>query len=333
MNALILIAGALIVDFALGDPEFAFHPVRLMGKLAASVEGNLRSLRLRLFAAGTLGWLIVVGSSAGIAALLLFLFRLLGSVSGGALGGRIGFLAAGIAVIYCSIAPRDLAKHALKVKKALETDGLQAGRDAVSLIVGRDVDSLDEAGVIKACVESVAESATDGVIAPIFWALILGPAGAIAYRAANTLDSLWGHKSEAYLFYGRFAARADDAANWIPARVGFFVSVAASALLGLDAGSALRLGWRDRRKHESPNAAWLEAAFAGALGLRLGGPCRYSGELLDKPYLGDGNKTPVVKDIARAVGLMYATVLLFSALGILACFALRCAAALLGIAA
>jgi adenosylcobinamide-phosphate synthase len=333
MNALILIAGALIVDFALGDPEFRFHPVRLMGKLAIAIEINLRRLRIRPFAAGILGWLIVVGSSAGIALLLLLLFWLLGSVSGGANGGRLGFLASGIVLVYFSIAPRDLAKHALKVKKALETEGLQAGRKAVSMIVGRDVDSLDEAGVIKACIESVAESAVDGVIAPIFWALILGPAGAIAYRAANTLDSMWGHKNEAYLFFGRFAARADDAANWIPARIAFFVSVAISALLGLDAGSALRLGWRDRRKHESPNAAWLEAAFAGALGLRLGGPCRYSGEPLDKPYLGDGNKTPVAKDIARAVGLMYATVLLFSALGLIACYALRWAAALLGIAA
>jgi adenosylcobinamide-phosphate synthase len=318
MSALFIVCGALLLDLALGDPALSFHPVRLIGKLAQAIEGAMRRTRLPPFAAGACGWLITVGVPTVDAALLAWL--------GWMVGGRIGYLAVGAFLLYCSIAPRDLAMHALAVKRALGRDGLDAGRKAVSMIVGRDVEALDEAGVIRACVESVAESTVDGIAAPIFWTLLLGPAGAIAYRAANTLDSMWGHKDEQYLLFGRFAARADDAANWLPARIAFFVSIAASAVLGLDPASALRLGWRDRRKHESPNAAWLEASFSGALGLRLGGPCRYSGQVVDKPFLGEERRAPETRDIARAVALMYATTILFSALGVLV-FALVSAAA------
>lgn len=318
MNPLLIACGALLLDLALGDPSLPFHPVRLIGKLAGAIEGAMRKTRLSPFAAGAWGWLVAVGMPALDAALLCLLGR--------AVGGRIGYVAAGAIVLYFSIAPRDLAEHALAVKRALEREGLDAGRRAVSRIVGRDVDALDEAGVVRACVESVAESAVDGVAAPIFWFLVLGPAGAMAYRAANTLDSMWGHKNERYLRFGRFAARADDAANWLPARIAFFASVAAAAILGLDPAAALRLGWRDRRKHESPNAAWLEASFAGALGLRLGGPCSYSGEAVDKPFLGEPRREPGTRDIGRAVALMYATTAVFSALGLLASFLAAAAA-------
>ena len=304
-----------------------------MGRLAAAVEGLAgrvarhgasdagRRAKVGLVVRGALAWACVVGLSAGAAALLLWVARLAGAALGGALGAtpgpaaRIGEGLAAVLLIYVSIAPRDLAKHALRVRKALGSGGLEEGRKAVSMIVGRDVERLDEAGVVRACVESVAESAVDGVVAPLFWALVLGPIGAVAYRAINTLDSCWGYRDERYLFFGRVAARADDAANWLPARLGFLAAILAALVLGRDAGGAARIGWRDRRKHESPNAAWLEACFAGALRVGLGGPAWYGGERLEKPCLGDDLRPVEPADIGRSVALMYATALIFAAAG------------------
>jgi len=270
---------------------------------------------------GALAWACVVGISAGTAALLLWLARLAGAALGGALGkapapgARIGEGLAAILLVYVSIAPRDLARHALRVRRALRDGSLEDGRKAVSMIVGRDVERLDEAGVVRACIESVAESAVDGVVAPLFWALALGPIGAVAYRAINTLDSSWGYRDGRYLHFGRVAARADDVANWLPARLGFLAAILAALILGRDAGGAARTGWRDRRKHESPNAAWLEACFAGALRIRLGGPAWYGGERLEKPFLGDDLRPVETADIGRSLALMYATALIFSAAG------------------
>ena len=337
MSPFILVGGALLVDALLGDPETPLHPVRLMGRLAAAIEGIARRAARRggrrdapeaeprartgLVVRGALAWACVVGISAGTAALLLWLARLAGAALGGALGkapapgARIGEGLAAILLVYVSIAPRDLAKHALRVRRALRDGGLEEGRKAVSMIVGRDVERLDEAGVVRACIESVAESAVDGVVAPIFWALTLGPIGAVAYRAINTLDSSWGYRDERYLHFGRVAARADDVANWLPARLGFLAAILAALILGRDAGGAARIGWRDRRKHESPNAAWLEACFAGALRVRLGGPAWYGGERLGKPFLGDDLRPVEIADIGRSVALMYTTALIFAAAG------------------
>jgi adenosylcobinamide-phosphate synthase len=231
-----------------------------------------------------------------------------------------------ILLIYACIAPKDLALHAVRVAKALASpakspeERLAKAREAVSMIVGRDVQRLEEEGVIKATVESVAESAIDGVIAPLFWAFVAGAPGALAYRAINTLDSLWGHRDERYEKFGKCAARADDAATWLPARLGFFAALLALAPLSIASPlsitsprafrlrDALVLGWRDKGKHASPNSAWLEALFAGALGLRLAGPAWYSGELLSKPYLGEARRPPEVGDIQRAIILMYSAV-------------------------
>ena len=329
MSPFTLAGGALLVDALLGDPETPLHPVRLMGRLAAAVEGFARRFaagagpreKAGLVARGALAWACVVGVSAGAAALLLWLARLGGAALGGAFGeaagpgARIGEGIASVFLVYVSIAPRDLARHAQRVSRALRKGGLGEGRKAVSMIVGRDVERLDEAGVVRACVESVAESAVDGVVAPLFWALALGPIGAVAYRAINTLDSSWGYRDERYLHFGRVAARADDVANWLPARLGFIAAILAALILGRDAGGAARIGWRDRRKHESPNAAWLEACFAGALRVRLGGAAWYGGERLGKPFLGDDLRPVEIADIGRSVALMYATALIFAAAG------------------
>jgi adenosylcobinamide-phosphate synthase len=329
-----IVPAALALDAALGDPPRLPHPTRAIGALASRIERPLRKL-LPPLVAGALGWLIVVGTAAAIALALP-------SCIGGA--ARALCVASGFAeaapmvraicewiasvwLVYVSIAPRDLAAHALRVSKALRSGGdagLTEGRKAVSMIVGRDVERLDEAGVVRAAVESVAESTVDGVCAPLFWALILGPAGAFAYRAANTLDSMWGYKSDRYILYGRVAARADDVLSWLPCRIAFFCSIAAAALLApatrgrCSPSGALRYGWRDKRKHESPNAAWLEAAFAGALGIRLGGDAWYGGRVLPKSHLGEAARACEEGDIGRSVFLMYATTLVFASLGALA---------------
>lgn len=333
-----LVPAALFLDTTLGDPRRLPHPTRAMGALASIIEAPLRAAFPPL-AAGLLGWLAVVGSAAAFALALPPLLGLAATTFGAPRPVvDICEWAARVWLVYVSIAPRDLASHALRVAKALRSPetspgaalagtalagtALERGRRAVAMIVGRDTEKLDEAGVIRATVESVAESAADGVCAPLFWALILGPAGAFAYRAANTLDSMWGHKDERYILYGKTAARLDDALNWIPARLAFFASVVATCALGLvsprhfSAGAALRVGWRDRRKHESPNAAWLEASFAGALGLRLGGDAWYGGERLAKSFLGEPGREPEVADLKRSVALMYATTIVFALAGV-----------------
>lgn len=327
MRSWMLLPAALLLDAIVGDPPRRSHPTRLMGGLAARLEPFLRR-RFPPLLGGALGWGLVVGTAvlaawglprlAGLALTSLLALWGIQAERPGAIAEEL----VGLWFVATAIAPRDLARHAAAVGRALGDEGLAAGREAVSRIVGRDVERLDEAGVLRAAIESVAESSVDGVIAPLFWAFLLGPVGALGYRAINTLDSMWGYRDERYLRFGRIAARADDLANWLPARLGFLVAVLASSILGLFAPSAysgreaLRIGWRDRRKHESPNAAWLEASFAGALGLRLGGPAWYGGEILEKPYLGEGRDAPGRRDLSRAIVLMYGSTLVFLLLGI-----------------
>lgn len=337
MRAWSIAFAALLLDCLLGDPAYPFHPARLAGGMAAFLEPRLRRLLGSSVLAGAVGWLFVVVPAAAAGILIP---KAVGWLLG-TLGTGIGLDSPAIQawtvpvvqvlLVYTAIAPRDMATHALRVAKALKPktvlgaarENLSAGRKAVSMIVGRDVERLDGAGVVRAAVESVAESTVDGVIAPLFWALVAGAPGALAYRAANTLDSLWGHKDERYLAFGRVAARADDLAAWLPARLSFLCGLAALLPLGLvaprrfDPASAAKLGWRDRRKHESPNAAWMEALEAGALGLRLGGPASYGGLRLEKPFLGEDRRPPEVADIGRSVVLMYGSTLVFMALSLL----------------
>ena len=322
---------AFVLDCLLGDPVYSFHPARLMGKAAEILEPRLRKLIRSEITGGLAGWIIIVGAAvatglilpAAAAALGRSLLPLAGSLPEGIDAKLPEFLSYTVSaiLIYTTIAARDMAKHALAVThslsgrnnpKATPEERLAAGRAAVSRIVGRDVERLDEAGVIRATIESVAESTIDGVIAPLFWAIIAGAPGALAYRAINTLDSLWGHKNERYLRFGRIAARADDLANWLPARLGFACGLLALIPLSIIAPArfnlrtAARLGWRDRRAHESPNSAWMEALTAGALGLRLAGSAWYSGHKLEKPWIGEARQKPTLSDIARSIWIMYA---------------------------
>ena len=289
----------LVLDAVAGDMPWLFsriaHPVVWIGRLISFFEKRLnrpeRSNGDRLLR-GVLTVLIV---------LLL----------AGAVGGAIQFWAlqapAGIVVeiflLGVLIAQKGLYQHVQVVADTLEHDGLIAGRQAVAMIVGRDTASLDPAGVSRAAIESCSENFSDGVVAPLFWFAVGGPIGLCLYKAINTLDSMIGHRNRRYLYFGRFAARLDDVANFIPARLaGGLVCLAVLITLGFAAGRrAWATMWRDASKHKSPNAGWQEAAMAGGLDLSLAGPRQYGSEIVQDPYIGDGRRAATPDDIRAAL--------------------------------
>ena len=299
-----LIIGS-ILDFILGDPRGLWHPVQGIGWVISRLERILR----RIFPSGKTGerWaggLLVILTlliSVGLPALLLFLLS--------SIHPLLSFL---LSCIFCwqMLAAKSLRVESMKVKEALEQEGLEAGRRAVSMIVGRDTRDLTEEGVIKAAVETVAENTSDGVTAPLFYMILAGPLGGIAYKAVNTMDSMVGYKNETYQYFGTCAARLDDAANFIPARLSALFMIAAAFLAGYDGKNAWRIFKRDRKKHKSPNAAHTEAVMAGALNVRLAGDAWYFGKLFKKPFIGDDIRPVERQDIARACRLEYATALL-----------------------
>lgn len=299
-----LIIGS-IVDFILGDPRGLWHPVQGIGWVISRLEKILR----RLFPAGRRGerWagtvlvVLTLLVSVGVPALLLFFLSLVHPL--------LSFL---FSCVFCwqLLAAKSLRTESLKVEEALEKEGLEAGRRAVSMIVGRDTRDLTEEGVIKAAVETVAENTSDGVTAPLFYMILAGPLGGFAYKAVNTMDSMVGYNNEKYQYFGTCAARLDDAANFIPARLSALFMTAAAFLAGYDGKNAWRILKRDRKKHKSPNAAHTEAVMAGALDVQLAGDAWYFGKLVRKPFIGDGIRPIERQDIRRACRLEYATALL-----------------------
>lgn len=223
---------------------------------------------------------------------------------------------AAVVVIYTTIAAKDLAAHSMAAFRPLVAGDLVAARREVGMIVGRDTHDLDEAGISRAAVESVAESTVDGVTAPLFFAMLAGPVGAMVYRAVNTLDSMFGHKDENYVHFGWASARVDDVANFIPARLTAPLMCLAAALLGQRPGGAWAVLWRDARKHASPNSGLTEAAMAGAMGVQLGGVNYYDGEAMEKPTIGEALMPLSAGHIPTANTLMFLTTGLFVALGL-----------------
>lgn len=311
---------ALVLDFLLGDPRWLPHPVRLIGSLCADYEALTRRGPLPERSSGLLAVLLVLATTLAGATVLLALLAWLSPWLG---------LTASVFLLYSSMAIRDLIGHARAVHQGLvdprlsEDQRLEAGRDRVQMLVGRDTARLDEAGIVRACVESVAENLVDSVCAPLFWALAGGlllpmdPAagaalGALGYRAVNTMDSMYGYKNTRYRDFGLIAARLDDAANFLPARLSGLVVVLAARLLGLEARASWRILRRDRLRHASPNSGHTEAAVAGALGIQLGGPATYFGHLVDKPCLGDARRPVETDDVLRASRLVLASALLFA---------------------
>lgn len=296
-----LIVG-FVLDALLGDPYDMPHVIRLIGSFIAAAERALR----RVFPATAPGERV-----AGVA-LVLLVAGVSTACAWGVLAAAYGVSAwLGCAVeslvCYQMIAARQLRIEALRVRDALEKDGLEAARTAVSMIVGRDTQNLDEVGVIRAAVETVAENASDGVVAPLLFMAVGGAPAGVLYKAVNTMDSMVGYKNERYRHFGTAAARLDDVLNFVPARVTGVLMCVVAPLVGLDGAGAWRVFCRDRKRHASPNSAHPEAACAGALGVQLAGPASYFGVVHDKPTIGDDLRTPVAADITASTRLLAAT--------------------------
>ncbi len=299
---------AIILDLIIGDPRWFPHPVRIIGWFCGCFE----PLSRRLFVSKRLAGVATVLAVLTVVFVLIAILLHLGSLISPLLVDGLS-----IFLLYTSIAARDLIHHSREVFTGLQVEGdagLRAGRKAVAMIVGRDTATLDRAGVIQACVETVAENMVDGVVAPLFYAvlgaiaapflslnpLILAAFFALGYKAVNTMDSMFGYKNEKYLAFGWAAAKLDDVVNLIPARMSGLLLILAAFLLGLDGPRSGRIFFRDRLRHASPNSGHSEAAVAGALGVQLGGGASYFGQFVVKLTIGDSGRELRENDILLA---------------------------------
>ena len=305
------VLGGFVLDALFGDPAWLPHPVVYMGKAISKLEKFLRP-RLPKTPQGEL-----LGGAIVAFCLPVGTFLLTGLVCWGA--ARLHpLLGLAVQMFWCgqALAARGLVQESTNVYKELKKPDLPGARKAVSRIVGRDTAELTAEGVTKAAVETVAENASDGVIAPLLYMLIGGAPLALTYKAINTMDSMLGYKNEKYLYFGRVPAKLDDVANYIPSRLAALLWVAAAAFTHNDAKGAWKIWRRDRRRHASPNSAQTESACAGALGVQLAGPAYYFGEYYDKPTIGDPLREIEPRDILRANRMMYAESLLALVLGL-----------------
>lgn len=293
-----------VLDLVFGDPHALPHPIRLIGTLIAGLEKKLLKLQMRdekkEFYKGILLVVLVLFSTGAVAALVLVVAYWLHPVAG---------IVVESVMTYQILATKCLKDESMKVYQSLNEQGLEAGRVAVSMIVGRDTNVLDETGVVKAAVETVAENTSDGVIAPMLYTALGGPVLGFVYKAVNTMDSMVGYKNDKYLYFGRAAAKLDDVINFIPARISAYLMIAAAYIGGkaFDGKQAYCIYKRDRRNHASPNSAQTESVCAGALGIQLAGDASYFGKVVKKPYIGDAHRAVEREDIVRVNRLMYVT--------------------------
>ncbi|PHM74323.1 adenosylcobinamide-phosphate synthase CbiB [Xenorhabdus kozodoii] len=289
---------AFLLDMKWGDPPHWPHPVRWIGRFINQTERLIRRIsqtETGLKWGGVLLWLAVVG---GVWLASFWVLRLAYAVA-----FWLGCLVE-IWLIYTVLAGRGLGDAANAVYQALHQGDLDASREQLGNIVGRDTAQLQAPQISRAAIETVAENSVDGVIAPLFFLMLGGAPLAMAYKAINTLDSMVGYKTPRYRALGMFSARMDDVANWLPARLGWLLLALAAKWQGLDFRQALRIGWRDRYQHSSPNSGWPEAAMAGALGIRLGGASVYFNQRVEKPWMGDARREVTPDDIPLAVQIM-----------------------------
>ena len=299
-----------ILDIFIGDPHGFFHPIKLIGNMITLVEKKLRTSCKNKDderRAGTVLWIIVVGTSFVVPYLLLILASSINMVFAIILES---------VMCYYLLATKSLRDESMKVYKALKENNIVEARKYLSYIVGRDTENLNESSVAKGAVETVAENTSDGVIAPVIFILIGGAPLGFMYKAINTLDSMVGYKNEKYIDFGRFSAIADDVANYIPSRLSAYIMIIASMILGMDYRNAYKIYKRDRYNHLSPNSAQTESVCAGALNISLGGGNYYGGVLVSKPTIGDDDRPIEAEDIKKANNLMYMTSFLCLILGV-----------------
>jgi adenosylcobinamide-phosphate synthase len=298
---------AFLLDIMIGDPRWFPHPVRMIGVCIEFFEKVLRKLVPSDRVAGIfLTIIIVFGTYLVTRQILVFFYELRWS---------LGILAS-IIIIFFSLSTRDLLKETGNVLKALKSGNLKKARENLSRIVGRDTHNLSEQQVATGCIETSAENIVDGIIAPLFYAFIGGPAFAMAYKAVNTLDSMVGYKNEKYLNFGWASANLDDIANFFPARIAAIVLPISSYICGADYSNSVKILKRDGQKHPSPNSGIPEAAIAGALRIRLGGPNIYNDVPSDKPYIGDPQKNVCVDDINSTAKIVMVSAIISVVFGI-----------------
>ncbi|MCK5835954.1 MAG: cobalamin biosynthesis protein CobD [Desulfobacula sp.] len=296
-----IIFSAFVLDFILGDPGWLPHPIVGMGNAISFFEGKFRkpfkkNQANRMIFSGLVFALFLIGSTWLISFCLVKIFTLIHPLLG------LGVQA--LLLFYCFSA-KSLVQAAHEVSLPLGAQDIETARKKVAMIVGRQTHTLDEAAVTRATVETVAENFVDGFLSPLFFALLFGVPGALAYKMINTLDSMVGYKNETYMFFGRASARIDDAANFIPARISVGMISFSAFLLSTRKGiQAFKTGLSQGNHHKSPNAGYPEAAFAGALEICMGGPNIYHGKLVEKPYIGKEFTNPDIHGIKRACELM-----------------------------
>ena len=312
------IAG-FVLDLLIGDPHFIPHPVRLIGSLISFLDKRLncdakyniseKKLNLIKYKRGMLLVFAVIFATFTMSVIII--------VAAYSINLYAGVIAEAV-MTWQILATKCLRVESMRVYDALRTDGVDAGRRAVSMIVGRDTSVLDAAGVTRAAVETIAENTSDGVIAPMLYTAIGGPVLGFVYKAVNTMDSMIGYKNDKYMYFGRFAARLDDVVNFIPARISAYLMIAAAFIGGrhFDGKNAYHIFKRDRFNHASPNSAQTESVCAGALRVQLAGDAVYFGKLVKKKYIGDGLREIEYEDIKRANRLMYITAFLCELLSV-----------------
>lgn len=293
-----------IADLIFGDPYWFPHPVRFIGRFISSFENLLRRL-VRSETSEKIAGFILTGVTVVISYLVVWiLLKISLSVS------TLLFHIVNIFFIYTVLATRCLGDEAKKIYRYLINGDINNARKALSYIVGRDTEKLDVQGICRAVIETVSENTSDGIVAPLFYLFLGGVPLAMAYKAINTLDSMVGYKNERYINMGMASARLDDIANFIPARLTSFLIAIASFITGLNPRRSLSIMLRDGRNNPSPNSGYPEASMAGALGVRLGGPSSYGGQIVEKPYIGDPEDTVTPEHIILSTRVMYVTSLL-----------------------
>ena len=298
MDLTVQILLAFFLDLLIGDPSRYPHPVRIIGFFAKNLERfTRRYFSNPILAGGITASIVVIGAFVSGWTLLWALRQI----------HPLAEAASSVFLIYTCLSIRSLYDESRPVLNALKQNQEEQARKYLSRIVGRDTENLNQKEIVRATVETIAESTIDGIIAPLFYAFIGGAPLALAYKATNTLDSMFGYKNNTYKWFGMIPARLDDAANWVPARLGGALMALAAAIIGFDGKRSWTTVQRDGAKHLSPNAGIPEAAMAGALGVQLGGSSYYEGHRVDKPYIGSTEKEIAMTDISQSHKIMFAS--------------------------